>query len=92
MLLTLQPSLRPIIGEDDEIIKIDGLAVWVLCPECATADTLSTAFMIVNAEQIDKICSTFSSRKASIYYLKTNSKDISKIRYFGDWKINFLGS
>jgi len=67
----------------------DQTAVWVLCPDAATADALSTAFMLITDEQIEKYCSEFDQTKA--LKLSETSPKAPNIKYFGNWEKDVSG-
>jgi len=55
-------------------------AAWAYAPEAGEADALSTAFMVMKAEEIEIYCDHFSVSGLTI----ENDSD-SSIRYFGKW-------
>ncbi|MHC4753038.1 MAG: FAD:protein FMN transferase [Planctomycetota bacterium] len=63
------------------------LAAWSSVPDAATADALSTAFIIMSPGQIKKYCSCHPSTLALII-LQEQDKDTQedKIMHFGPWK------
>ncbi|UCG50238.1 MAG: FAD:protein FMN transferase [Phycisphaerales bacterium] len=61
------------------------LAAWSGAPDAATADALSTAFMIMAPEEIRKYCSDHPDTRAMVIMNKREvEKD--KILHFGTWK------
>jgi len=64
-------------------------AVWVSCANAATADALSTAFMIVTDEQIEKYCSEFDQTKVLKFSERPSKKP--HIKYFGNWGKDISG-
>lgn len=63
------------------------LAAWASAPDAATADALSTAFMVMSPDEIRQYCSRHPDVSATIM-LKGRSKGVQKdnILHFGDWK------
>ncbi|MEJ2702262.1 MAG: FAD:protein FMN transferase [Sedimentisphaerales bacterium] len=67
-------------------------AAWSAAPDATTADALSTAFMIMESEEIRRYCSFHPDRKAMVMLLEkdeTTQKD--KILHFGSWRQDELG-
>ena len=67
----------------------DQTVVWVSCQDAATADAISTAFMIVEDEQIEKYCSEFD--QAKVLKLSKTSQETPDIKYFGNWGKDISG-
>jgi FAD:protein FMN transferase len=67
----------------------DQTAVWVSCPDAASADALSTAFMIIADEQIEEYCSEFNSVK--VLKFSEISPKKPDIKYFGNWGKDISG-
>jgi len=67
----------------------DQTAVWVSCPNAATADALSTAFMVITDEQIEKYCSEIGQTK--VLKLSGTSPKKPDIKYFGNWEKDISG-
>ena len=62
----------------------DGRATWAFAPRAAFADGLSTAFMILSREDIEKICTTYPQYKA----LLLTEGDVAidqRLQYIGEW-------
>jgi thiamine biosynthesis lipoprotein len=62
-------------------------AAWASAPDAATADALSTAFMVMGPDEIRKYCSRHPDILAMIM-LESQGKDPQKdkILHFGPWK------
>ncbi len=62
-------------------------AAWASAPDAATADALSTAFMVMNPDEISQYCSRHPDILAMIM-LEGEGKDVQKdkILHFGPWK------
>jgi len=63
------------------------LAAWSGAPDAASADALSTAFMIMTADEIEKYCALHPDTRAMVIVLgqdEDTQKD--KILRFGPWK------
>jgi thiamine biosynthesis lipoprotein len=61
-------------------------AAWSAAPDAATADALSTAFMIMDADEIRQYCSLHPDRRAMVMLLEQDAKtQKDKILYFGSW-------
>lgn len=69
---------RPISGK---------LAAWSAAPEAATADALSTAFMIMTPEQIERYCAEHPDTRAMMIMHEQDAKtQKNEILHFGSWK------
>jgi len=66
-------------------------AAWSSAPDAATADALSTAFMIMSPDEIERYCSQHPEIAAMIM-LQEKDKDTQKhnILHFGNWKADEL--
>jgi thiamine biosynthesis lipoprotein len=67
------------------------LAAWSSAPDAATADALSTAFMIMSPEEIERYCSCHSEIAAMI--MMRESEEVTqkpKILRLGPWKADDL--
>ena len=70
------------------------IAAWSSAPDAATADALSTAFMIMSTDEIEKYCSLHPNNLAMIILeepslgLPTEDKSTEKekILRFGPWE------
>jgi thiamine biosynthesis lipoprotein len=66
-------------------------AAWSAAPNAATADALSTAFMIMDANEIRQYCSLHTDRRAMVILLEQDEKtQKEKILHFGPWQENEL--
>jgi thiamine biosynthesis lipoprotein len=62
-------------------------AAWSSAPDAATADALSTAFMIMGPDEIRKYCSLHPDRRAMVMLLEQDEKtQRDKILHFGPWQ------
>lgn len=69
---------RPISGK---------LAAWSGAPDAATADALSTAFMIMTAEEIEKYCTLYPDTRAMVItHEQDQETHKDKVLRFGRWK------
>ncbi len=59
-------------------------AAWAFAPDAAFSDGLSTAFMILDREEIASICQNRPDVRAAIIKNKPGEKD--QILFFGDWQ------
>jgi FAD:protein FMN transferase len=63
------------------------LAAWSSASSAAVADVLSTAFMIMDLDEIEKYCSSHSDEAALVILSEKNDKTKSeKILHFGTWE------
>jgi thiamine biosynthesis lipoprotein len=62
-------------------------AAWSSAPDAATADALSTAFMIMSPDEIERYCSHHSEIAAMIMMLQEPDRGTQKhkIIHFGNW-------
>ena len=71
-------TIRPVKGKS---------AAWACAPQAATADALSTAFIVMSPEQINKYCLSHLDVLATIVTGERNAKtQKEKILRFGPWK------
>jgi len=69
----------------------DKFAAWSSAPDAATADALSTAFMIMSPEEIERYCSHHSQTAAMIMLQESDQvTQKHKILHFGPWKAGEL--
>lgn len=62
-------------------------AAWSAAPDAATADALSTAFMIMDPDEIRQYCSLHPDRRAMVMLLERDEKtQKDKILHFGSWR------
>jgi thiamine biosynthesis lipoprotein len=62
-------------------------AAWSSAPDAATADALSTAFMILSTDEISQYCSLHPDRRAMVMLLEKDEKtQKDKILRFGPWR------
>lgn len=62
-------------------------AAWSSAPDATTADALSTAFMIMGVDEIDKYCSSHPDTLAMVIIDKQNEKrSKQQILRFGQWE------
>jgi len=63
------------------------VAAWASAPDAATADALSTAFMVMNPDEVKKYCSNHPDTLAMIV-LEDGDEETQKERivHFGPWK------
>jgi len=57
------------------------IAAWALAPTAALSDALSTAFMIMELQEIEIFCKTFNDIKAVI----VSGENEDEVFYFGEW-------
>ncbi len=63
------------------------LAAWSSAPDAATADALSTAFMVMSTDEIEQYCSSHPDIMAMIMLQETTKKTQKEnILCFGPWK------
>lgn len=62
------------------------LAAWSCGPDATVADALSTAFMVMSAEEIETFCKEHRDVQAIIVEKDSNSKTGIAITTFGDWR------
>ncbi|HEG43548.1 MAG TPA: FAD:protein FMN transferase [Phycisphaerales bacterium] len=62
------------------------LAAWSCGPDATAADALSTAFMVMSAEEIETFCKGHCDVQAIIVEKDSNSKTGIAITTFGDWR------
>ena len=62
-------------------------AAWSSAPDAATADALSTAFMVMSLDEIEQYCSNHQDIMAMIM-LQEPDEETQKVKnlYFGSWK------
>lgn len=61
-------------------------AAWSAAPDAARADALSTAFMIMDSDEIRRYCSLHSDRRAMVMLLEPDEKtQKDKVLHFGFW-------
>ncbi|MBN2589105.1 MAG: FAD:protein FMN transferase [Sedimentisphaerales bacterium] len=66
-------------------------ASWSSAPTAAVADALSTAFMIMDLDEIEKYCSNHSDHAAMIILDDKDDSNQNTIKRFGSWnEIEFL--
>ena len=68
---------RPVTGR---------LAAWSCAADATAADALSTAFMVMSAEEIETFCKGHCDVQAIIVEKDSNSKTGIAITTFGDWR------
>jgi thiamine biosynthesis lipoprotein len=61
------------------------LAAWSGAPDAASADALSTAFMIMTADQIEKYCALHPDTRAMVI-VQDADRQKDEILHFGPWK------
>jgi thiamine biosynthesis lipoprotein len=62
-------------------------AAWSAAPDAATADALSTAFMIMGTDEISQYCSLHPDRRAMVMLPEQDEKtQKDKILHFGPWR------
>jgi thiamine biosynthesis lipoprotein len=65
----------------------DKRAAWALAPDAATADALSTAFMVMSPDEIEKFCLQHSDVSAMIILQDESTKtQQGRVLRFGHWK------
>jgi len=66
-------------------------AAWSAAPHAAMADALSTAYMIMNPDEIHQYCSRHPDRRAMVMLLEKDEKtQKDKILHFGPWRAEEL--
>jgi thiamine biosynthesis lipoprotein len=66
-------------------------AAWSSAPDAVTADALSTAFMIMSPDEIERYCSLHSEIAAMIMLQESDQGEQKyKILHFGPWKTDEL--
>jgi len=69
----------------------DRCAAWACAADAATADALSTAFMVMSTNEVRQYCSRHQDVLAMlILHDETKKKQKEKILHFGQWKISSL--
>ena len=69
----------------------DKFAAWSSSPDAATADALSTAFMIMSPDEIERYCSHHSEIAAMVMLQKPDQgTQKHKKLHFGSWKTDEL--
>ena len=64
------------------------LAAWSSAPDAATADALSTAFMIMSPDEIEQYCLRHPNILAMVILKEGNKKTRKeRILHFGQWKM-----
>ena len=62
-------------------------AAWSAAPDAATTDALSTAFMIMDTDEIRQYCSQHPDRRAMVMLLEQDEKTRKdRVLYFGPWR------
>jgi len=74
-----------IIDPQTKITVKDKIAAWVCAPDAATADAISTAFMVMPPLKIERYCREHP-HIAAIILLKENKRTPQRILSFGHWK------
>ena len=64
-------------------------AAWALAPDGATADALSTAFLVMTPDEVKKYCDRRPNTLALVF-IPTTATDKEKILPFGPWKNQLL--
>ncbi len=62
------------------------IAAWSAAPQAATADALSTAFMIMSPDQIRSFCKKHQRTKALVILSPRKESSQRSILHFGNWK------
>ena len=63
------------------------LAAWSGAADAATADALSTAFMIMSPEEIEKYCTLHPDTRAMVIVQEQDGRtQKDKVLRFGPWK------
>ncbi|MHC4168861.1 MAG: FAD:protein FMN transferase [Planctomycetota bacterium] len=63
------------------------LAAWSGAPDAASADALSTAFMIMAPEEIERYCAHHRDTRAMVIMHEQDKEDgKGKVLHFGNWK------
>jgi thiamine biosynthesis lipoprotein len=83
----LQKGMHIIDPRTAEAMK-DIIAAWSLASTAATADALSTAFMIMSPSQIARYCANHAGVAAMTIVGPSTKEKEGKIRTFGYWKEN----
>lgn len=83
----LQKGMHIIDPCTAEAVK-DIIAAWSLASTAATADALSTAFMIMSPSQIARYCANHPGVAAMTIASPSTKEKEGKIRTFGYWKEN----
>jgi thiamine biosynthesis lipoprotein len=74
--------INPLTGKTIE----DRLAAWALTSECATSDALSTAFMVMAPEEIEKYCQKNTDTLGLVILERsTSNEQKNPLLKFGDW-------
>jgi thiamine biosynthesis lipoprotein ApbE len=68
----------------------DRRAAWSAAPDATTADALSTAFMIMDLDEIERYCSVHSDALALIILQEDSPRRKDTILHFGRWDRNVL--
>jgi len=69
----------------------DKRAAWACATDAATADALSTAFMVMTADEVEQYCSSHRDTSALVIIEEGDKRSRSeKILQFGQWKANGL--
>jgi len=75
-------TMRPVGGK---------YAAWSSAPDAATADALSTAFMVMTQDEIRRYCSCHSGIMAMIMLQESaQGTQKEKVLHFGPWKVDGL--
>ena len=64
------------------------LAAWSSAPDAATADALSTAFMVMDTKEIQQYCLKYPDTMAMVVLQEKSCEQKEKILQFGPWKID----
>jgi len=62
------------------------VAAWSCAPDAATADALSTAFMVMTVEEIKRYCSDHPGVLALVILKGDKPRSRKRILHFGPWK------
>lgn len=62
------------------------IASWSSAPTAAVADALSTSFMIMNLDEVEKYCSAYPDHAAMIILEDKDNKAQEQVKHFGSWK------
>jgi len=60
-------------------------AAWSAAPDATTADALSTAFMIMDVDEIERYCAAHPDARALIILQKEGREQKDTIQHFGRW-------
>ncbi|MBN2312707.1 MAG: FAD:protein FMN transferase [Sedimentisphaerales bacterium] len=61
-------------------------AAWSAAPDAGTADALSTAFMVMDTDEIHRYCSLHPDRRAMVMLMEPDEKmQKDKVLHFGSW-------